>query len=68
MLFRRLVLSGLLVGLVAGLVLSAVQRWQVIPIIEQAERFEQARAPEASEAHAHAGHGDGEAWVATRLR
>lgn len=40
MLFRRLVLCALLVGALAGLFLSAVQRWQVVPLIAAAERFE----------------------------
>jgi cobalt transporter subunit CbtA len=70
MLFRRVVLSALLVGALAGLLLSAVQRWQIIPIIDTAERFEQARmpqrtepAPEAGQAHEHAGHvHPAEAW------
>lgn len=63
MIFRRLVYSALLVGTLAGLLLSAVQFWQVIPIIHGAERFEQAQAPRVTEpahetAHAdeHAGH------------
>jgi cobalt transporter subunit CbtA len=65
MLFQRVVLSALLVGALAGLVLSVVQLWQVIPIIRGAERFEGAPAslaakgaPEAahSHSHAHAGH------------
>lgn len=61
MLFRRVVLSALLVGALAGMLLSVVQQWQVIPIIASAERFESARTPQpeqrAAEAgHAHAGH------------
>jgi cobalt transporter subunit CbtA len=43
MLFRRVVLSALLVGALSGLTLSAIQRWQIIPIIDVAERFEQAK-------------------------
>ena len=63
MLFHRVVLSALLVGALSGLLLSAVQRWQVIPIIDAAERFEQARTPQAVEpargevqAHDHGAH------------
>ena len=63
MLFRRIVLCALLVGALAGLLLSAIQLWQVIPIIHRAEHFEQARAPQATEpareatqAHKDAGH------------
>ncbi len=66
MLFHRVVLSALLVGALSGLLLSAVQRWQVIPIIDAAERYEQARTPQAVEpargevqAHDHAGHDHG---------
>ena len=62
MLFRRIVLCALLVGAVSGLLLSAVQLWQVVPIIHRAEQFEQARAsqmPEparaATHVHEHAG-------------
>jgi len=73
MLFRRIVLSALLIGALSGLLLSGVQRWQVIPIIETAEVYERARAPstaepirEAAQAHAdhsHAGHShDAGAW------
>lgn len=65
MLFRRIVLSALLIGALSGLLLSGVQRWQVIPIIGAAEGYEQARTPamaepqrEAAHTHAdqHAGH------------
>lgn len=64
MLFRRLFLCALLAGLLAGLFDSAVQRWQVIPLVLAAEAFETAAE---SEAHAHAdgaahGHGPG-AWM-----
>jgi cobalt transporter subunit CbtA len=63
MLFRRIVLSALLVGALSGLLLSAVQRWQIIPIIDSAERFEKAQTPQrtgpaaqAGQVHEHAGH------------
>lgn len=66
MLFRRVVLSALLVGALSGLLLSAVQRWQVVPIIDSAERIEQTRTSQAVEparadaqAHDHAGHDHG---------
>jgi cobalt transporter subunit CbtA len=49
MLLRRLVLSALLVGALAGLLLSAIQFWQVVPIILAAERFENAQAPQVTE-------------------
>lgn len=66
MLFRRVVFSALLVGTLSGLLLSAVQRWQVVPIIDIAERIEQARTQQAAvstrgdvQAHDHAGHDHG---------
>lgn len=54
MLFRRIVLSALLAGVLAGMLLSIVQFWQVIPIIHSAERFEVARATVPP--HGHTGH------------
>ncbi|MDH3309972.1 MAG: CbtA family protein [Gammaproteobacteria bacterium] len=63
MLFRRIVLCALLVGALAGSLLSAIQLWQVIPIIHRAEHFEQARtsqmtepAREVTHGHKDAGH------------
>lgn len=70
MLFRRIIFAALLVGGLSGLLLSAVQRWQVIPIIDAAERFESARTPQAvagpSHAHGDASHShdhEAEAWA-----
>jgi len=60
MLFRRIVFAALLVGALSGLMLSAVQRWQVVPIIDAAERYEQARTPQAGGAAAHPHEGAGE--------
>ncbi|MBE0546094.1 MAG: CbtA family protein [Rubrivivax sp.] len=51
MLFKRLFLCALLVGLFAGLTYSAIQRWQVVPTIVAAEVFESALAPEAAADH-----------------
>ncbi len=63
MLFRRIIFAALLVGGLSGLLLSAVQRWQVIPIINAAEQFENARIPQAARAaseeapvHSHGDH------------
>jgi len=59
MLFRRIVMCALLVGALAGLLVSAVQHWQVIPIIAAAEVFEGSAAspesagPVAATAHDH---------------
>ena len=64
MLFRRLFLCALLVGLLTGLFDSAVQRWQVVPLILAAEAFEGAAEPEAHEHAVGAEHGHGpEAWA-----
>jgi cobalt transporter subunit CbtA len=49
MLFRRILLSAVLVGALAGMLLSAIQLWQVIPVIHGAESFEQARALQLAE-------------------
>ncbi len=54
MLFRRIVLYALLVGASAGLLLTVVQLWQVIPIIHSAERFEGEKVPAG--VHGHVGH------------
>lgn len=62
MLLRRIVLSAVLIGALAGVLLSALQFWQVRPIIHGAERFEHAHAPvavaparEATQTPEHAG-------------
>ncbi|MDQ7075596.1 MAG: CbtA family protein [Gammaproteobacteria bacterium] len=61
MLFRRLILLSLFVGLLSGSFLTAVQQWQVTPIIIAAEQFEQA---EAGHGHNHGAHSHGdEAWA-----
>lgn len=60
MLFRRLFFCALLAGLLSGLLGSAVQRWQVVPLILAAEALEsaagaqpQAPALENGVAHSH---------------
>lgn len=57
--FRRLVIVALAAGMVAGLVLTAVQHFTTIPLILAAEKFEAAMpAPSGSAATAgHHGHG-----------
>ena len=50
--FRRIVFSAVVAGLLAGVLLTAIQQLQVLPIILEAETHEPA-APEA-ETHAHA--------------
>ena len=47
--FKRITATALLAGVLAGLLLTAVQRIQVIPILLQAEVYE-----DAASAHAHA--------------
>lgn len=62
--FRRIVFSACLAGLVAGLVLTGLQTFQVIPIILEAETYE---VGEAVTGHDHAGeaadHHHGEEWA-----
>lgn len=52
MLFRQIVLFAVLVGASAGLALTLVETWQVIPIIHSAERFEGAASTDAHADHA----------------
>jgi cobalt transporter subunit CbtA len=73
MVFRRIVISALLVGALSGFLLTAVQSWQVIPIIKSAEVFEggaestaqpaiahdHAGQPAAAHTHDHAKSGEG---------
>ncbi len=54
MVFRQVIFYALLVGALSGLVLTVVQMWQVIPIIQSAEVFEGA-AMQATEDHGGAG-------------
>lgn len=56
----RILLSALIAGIVAGLVVSILQAWQVTPLIYQAETYEVAadaaahsHAAEGAEDHAH---------------
>lgn len=51
-LFQRIFFAAVLAGLAAGLAMSALQQWKVIPLIMEAEAYENA-AP-AAEAHTHA--------------
>ena len=59
--FKRIAAAALLAGVLAGLLLTAVQRIQVIPILLQAEVYED----NAAHVHANADgahHHDAEAW------
>lgn len=61
---KKIVLVGLQAGVLAGLLLTGVQRIQVSPLIQQAEQYEQAANAAAAQAvheheheqHEHAGH------------
>jgi cobalt transporter subunit CbtA len=63
-LFQRIFFAAVLSGLAAGLLMSAVQYWQVTPLILEAEVFENA-APAADHAHdaATPAHDDDVAWA-----
>jgi len=54
MLFRRLFLCALLVGVCSGLLHAALQRWQVVPLIAAAEVYESAAEAPAMPAHGEA--------------
>ncbi|TNF99801.1 MAG: cobalt transporter, partial [Gammaproteobacteria bacterium] len=71
MLFRQIVFYSLLVGIVSGLVLTVIQTWQVVPIIQAAESYEEGGAGAvevavipALEQAAHV-HGGEEEWAPT---
>lgn len=53
MLFRRLCVCALAVGVLTGLVDSFIQRWQVVPLILAAEVFEKTGEAEVASATAH---------------
>jgi cobalt transporter subunit CbtA len=70
MLFRQIVFFSLIIGLLAGSVLTVVQTWQVVPIIQSAEVYESAAEPALApfldgEGHSHAAAagGEEEAWA-----
>ena len=50
--FRRIVFSAGLAGLIAGILLTAIQQLQVAPIILEAETYEAAEPEAATHAHA----------------
>jgi len=56
MLFRQIVFYSLLIGVLAGSVLTVVQTWQVVPIIKGAEVYEQAGEAALGPVHQHSGH------------
>jgi cobalt transporter subunit CbtA len=64
-LFQRIFFAAVLSGLAAGLLMTAIQQWQVVPLILEAEVFESVAPAEehthdaATPAHEH----DAEAWA-----
>lgn len=64
-LFQRIFFAAVLAGLAAGLLMSAVQQWQVVPLVLAAESYEgepghvHASEAEAATPHTH----DPEAWA-----
>lgn len=64
----RILIIALIAGAVAGLVVTGVQVLRVVPLIQQAETYEQAAPGDANQAHAQHGHShdtahDHEAWA-----
>ena len=72
-LFQRIFFAAVLSGLAAGLAMSAVQQWRVVPLILEAENYESGAADHTHEpgtpAHSHAGElpdghvHDADAWA-----
>ena len=60
--FRRIVLSACLAGLVAGSLLTAVQQLQVAPILLEAETYEVAEPGATTHAHADGSSHEHDAW------
>lgn len=46
--FKRILFAAVLAGLIAGLLLTAVQQLQVVPVILEAESYERAALPEVA--------------------
>lgn len=60
MLFRRIILNALLVGIIASFVFSLLQVYVVNPILFSSETYEVAEEPAADDGHSHShDHGDG---------
>ncbi len=55
MIFRQIIFYALLVGALSGLVSTAVQMWQVVPIILNAEVYEGGESTRPVPAHEHTG-------------
>lgn len=65
-LFRNVVFTAALAGLLAGLVLAALQTFTTVPLILEAERYETLGAADHDHSHSHgaeAGHAHDHAWA-----
>ena len=60
--FRRIVFSACLAGLVAGIALTGIQRLQVVPIILEAETYEAAEPEATTRAHADGANHEHDGW------
>jgi cobalt transporter subunit CbtA len=60
--FKRIAAAALLAGVLAGVLLTAVQRLQIIPILLQAEVYEDAASTHAPAATESTHHHDADAW------
>ena len=60
--FRRIVFSACLAGLVAGIALTGIQRLQVVPIILEAETYEAAEPGATTRAHADGASHEHDGW------
>lgn len=60
--FNRIVATAVAAGLLAGLALTVVQRVQVMPLIAQAETYEDARPAAAVQPHEHTHEHEHAAW------
>ena len=60
--FRRIVFSAVVAGLVAGILLTAIQQLRVVPIIVQSETYEVAEPESTSHTHTDGGSHEHEAW------
>ena len=60
--FRRIVFSAVAAGLIAGVLLTAVQQLQVVPVILEAETYEVAESGTATHAHADGSSHEHDAW------
>ena len=60
--FRRIVFSAVATGLLAGVLLTAVQQLQIVPVILEAETYEVADSGTATHMHADGSSHEHDAW------